>query len=400
MSGSDLSIAEARRLALGAQGFTDPPPSGSVDVRHFRRVLSRLGLLQLDSVQAVCRSHFLPVYSRLGPYDRAALDDWLWHSGEMFEAWSHEASIVPVAMEPQLRWFKQLVADGEVWPGFHAMATTHADYVAGVLDEVHRHGPLFAGDLSDPRPRRGTWWNGRSDGRRALDWLFRTGEVGITRTGNFEKGFSRLAHLIPEEVRLLPTPDAHEAQRDLLERAARSHGVGTAADLADYFRLRMPEARPRIAELVEAGRLLEVSVEGWQQPGLRHPEAVVPRKVDARALLSPFDPVVWFRPRAERLFGFRYRIEIYVPAEKREYGYYVLPFLLGEGLVGRVDVKADRAGGRLLARGVFAEEGVDRERVGAELAVELERFADFLGLDEVVVGRRGNLAAALRAARR
>lgn len=400
MSGSDLSIAEARRLALGAQGFTDPPPSGSVDVRHFRRVLSRLGLLQLDSVQAVCRSHFLPVYSRLGPYDRAALDDWLWHSGEMFEAWSHEASIVPVAMEPQLRWFKQLVADGEVWPGFHAMATTHADYVAGVLDEVHRHGPLFAGDLSDPRPRRGTWWNGRSDGRRALDWLFRTGEVGITRTGNFEKGFSRLAHLIPEEVRLLPTPDAHEAQRDLLERAARSHGVGTAADLADYFRLRMPEARPRIAELVEAGRLLEVSVEGWQQPGLRHPEAVVPRKVDARALLSPFDPVVWFRPRAERLFGFRYRIEIYVPAEKREYGYYVLPFLLGEGLVGRVDVKADRAGGRLLARGVFAEEGVDRERVGTELAVELERLADFLGLDEVVVGRRGNLAAALRAARR
>jgi uncharacterized protein YcaQ len=400
MSGSDLSIAEARRLALGAQGFTDPPPSGSVDVRHFRRVLSRLGLLQLDSVQAVCRSHFLPVYSRLGPYDRAALDDWLWHSGEMFEAWSHEASIVPVAMEPQLRWIKQLVADGEVWPGFHAMATTHADYVAGVLDEVHRHGPLFAGDLSDPRPRRGTWWNGRSDGRRALDWLFRTGEVGITRTGNFEKGFSRLAHLIPEEVRLLPTPDAHEAQRDLLERAARSHGVGTAADLADYFRLRMPEARPRIAELVEAGRLLEVSVEGWQQPGLRHPEAVVPRKVDARALLSPFDPVVWFRPRAERLFGFRYRIEIYVPAEKREYGYYVLPFLLGEGLVGRVDVKADRAGGRLLARGVFAEEGVDRERVGAELAVELERLADFLGLDEVVVGRRGNLAAALRAARR
>ena len=400
MSGSALSIAEARRLSLGAQGFTDPPPSGSVDVRHFRRVLSRLGLLQLDSVQAVCRSHFLPVYSRLGPYDRAALDDWLWHSGEMFEAWSHEASIVPVAMEPQLRWFKQLVADGEVWPGFHAMATTHADYVAGVLDEVHRHGPLFAGDLSDPRPRRGTWWNGRSDGRRALDWLFRTGEVGITRTGNFEKGFSRLAHLIPEEVRLLPTPDAHEAQRDLLERAARSHGVGTAADLADYFRLRMPEARPRIAELVEAGRLLEVSVEGWQQPGLRHPEAVVPRKVDARALLSPFDPVVWFRPRAERLFGFRYRIEIYVPAEKREYGYYVLPFLLGEGLVGRVDVKADRAGGRLLARGVFAEEGVDRERVGAELAVELERLADFLGLDEVVVGRRGNLAAALRAARR
>ena len=278
------------------------------------------------------------------------------------------------------------------------MATAQAPYVAEVLEEVGRHGPLLAGDLSDPRPRQGTWWSGRSDGRRALDWLFRIGEVGITRTRNFEKEFRSLVHLVPEEVRSLPTPGEHEAQRDLLERAARSHGVGTATDLADYFRLKVPEVRPRLAELVDAGRLLEVSVEGWREPGFRHPEAVLPRRVDARALLSPFDPVVWFRPRAERLFGFRYRIEIYVPAGKREYGYYVLPFLLGDTMVGRVDVKADRAGGRLLARGVFAEEGVDREWVAAGLRVELERLSRFLGLDDVVVGRRGNLAAALRAA--
>jgi len=397
MSRSDLSIAAARRLALAAQGFADPAPTGRVDVRHFRRALVRLGILQLDSVQAVCRSHFLPVYSRLGPYDRVALDDWLWRSGEMFEAWSHEASVVPVSMEPLLRWSRQRAAEGETWPGLHAMATTQATYVEKVLEEVVRSGHLFAGELSDPRPRQGTWWSGRSDGRRALDWLFRIGEVGITRTGNFEKEFHPLANLVPEEVRRRPTPGEHEAQRDLLERAARSHGVGTVADLADYFRLRTTEARPRLAELVDAGRLQEVSVEGWREPAFRHPDVVLPRKVGARALLSPFDPVVWFRPRAERLFGFRYRIEIYVPAEKREYGYYVLPFLLGDTLVGRVDVKADRADGRLLARGVFAEEGVDQEGVAAELRVELDRLALFLGLDEVVVGRRGNLAAALRA---
>ena len=398
MSRSDLSIGAARRMALAAQGFADPAPSGRVDVRHFRRVLGRLVLLQLDSVQAVCRSHFLPVYSRLGPYDRAALDDWLWRSGEMFEAWAHEASVVPVALEPLLRWCRQRASEGETWAGLHAMATTQAAYVGQVLDEVGRNAPLLAGDLSDPRPRQGKWWGGRSDGRRALDWLFRVGDVGIMRTGNFEKEFHPLSNLVPEEDRSLPTPGEHEAQRDLLERAARSHGVGTAADLADYFRLRLAEVRPRLAEMVEAGRLQEVSVEGWREPGFRHPEAVLPRRVDARALLSPFDPVVWFRPRAERLFDFRYRIEIYVPSEKREYGYYVLPFLLGDTMVGRVDVKADRATGRLLARGVYAEEGVDRERVAAELATELERLAGFLDLDEVEVGRRGNLAAALRAA--
>ena len=209
-----------------------------------------------------------------------------------------------------------------------------------------------------------------------------------------------LADLVPAEVLEQPTPTVEEAQRDLLEAAARAHGVGTAADLADYFRMRTTEARPRLAELVEADRLVEVRVEGWRDPAYRHPAVSLPRAVRTRALLSPFDPVVWFRPRAERLFGFRYRIEIYVPAPKREYGYYVLPFLLGDALVGRVDLKSDRATGRLLARGVFAEDGVDREHVAAELSAELDRLAAFLSLGEVAVGRRGNLASALRAARR
>ena len=379
-----------------------------MDTRHFRRVLSRLGLLQLDSVQAVCRSHYLPIYSRLGAYDRGRLDEWLWHSGEMFETWAHEASIAPIDLEPSLRWLKARARDGQTWAGLAALAENRADYVAEVLAEVRSNGPVTAAHLSDPRTRDGSWWDGRSDGKRAVDWLFRAGDVGSRRVGNFERVYEAFERVVPAEVLVRPTPTESDAQRDLLVLAARCHGIGTAADLADYFRISPREARPLVAGLVEAGRLVPANVEGWRDPAFLHPDAKRPRTVSARALLSPFDPVVWFRPRAERLFGFRYRIEIYVPEPKREYGYYVLPFLLGDRLVGRVDVKADRttarriAGGtgRLLARGVFAEDGVDREHVATELSVELDRLAGFLGLETVEVGRRGNLAAVLRAVRR
>ena len=394
----DPSIA--RRIALAAQGFNDTAPGDRVDVRHFRRVLGRIGLLQLDSVQAVCRSHYLPVYSRLGPYDRDHLDRWLWWSGEVFEAWSHEASLVPVDLEPQLRWLKERARAGGTWPGLAAIAENGADYVAAVLSEVELRGPVTAADLSDPRPRTGTWWDGRSDAKRAVDWLFRVGDVGSRRVGNFQRTYETFTGVVPSGIRDLPTPGADEAQRDLLEIAGRCHGIGTAGDLADYFRIGIREARPRLAELVEEGRLLAAEVDGWSDPAFLYPGAVRPRSVSARALLSPFDPVVWFRPRAERLFGFRYRIEIYVPQPKRVYGYYVLPFLLGDQLVGRVDLKADRANGRLLARGVFAEEGVDLDFVAFELSIELDRLAGFLGLTDVVVASRGNLAGALRSARR
>ena len=394
----DPSIA--RRIALAAQGFNDTAPGDRVDVRHFRRVLARIGLLQLDSVQAVCRSHYLPVYSRLGPYDRDHLDRWLWRSGEMFEAWSHEASLVPVDLEPRLRWLKDRARSGDTWPGLAAIAENGADYVAAVLSEVEQRGPVTAADLSDPRPRTGTWWDGRSDAKRAVDWLFRVGDVGSRRVGNFQRTYEAFTGVVPSGIRDLPTPGADEAQRDLLEIAGRCHGIGTAGDLADYFRIGIREARPRLAELVEEGRLLAAEVDGWSDPAFMYPGAVRPRSVSARALLSPFDPVVWFRPRAERLFGFRYRIEIYVPEPKRVYGYYVLPFLLGDQLVGRVDLKADRANGRLLARGVFAEEGVDMDFVAFELSIELDRLAGFLGLTDVVVASRGNLAGALLSVRR
>ena len=389
----------ARRIALAAQGFTDPVPTGRIDVRHYRRVIGRLGLLQLDSVQAVCRSHYLPVYSRLGPYDRGRLDDWLWHSGEMFETWSHEASVAPIELEPLLRWSRDRARSGETWSGLAAMAGKCPDYVAAVLEEVRRQGPIPASALSDPRPRKGMWWDGRSDGKRALEWLFRIGEVGSRRTENFERVYDLLDQIVPTAVLGLSTPDEATAQRDLLELAGRCLGLGTASDLADYFRIGSSVARSRLAELVEAGYLIPAEVEGWREPAYLHPSAVQPRVVNARTLLSPFDPVVWCRPRAERLFGFRYRIEIYVPKPDRKFGYYVMPFLLGDRLVGRVDVKADRKADCLLARGVFAEDGVDRGQVASELSIELDRLARFLGLSGVDVARRGNLAGALRSAR-
>ena len=256
-----IGAATARRIALAAQGFNDSVPGGPVDVRHFRRVMGRIGLLQLDSVQAVCRSHYLPVYSRLGPYDRDRLDAWLWRSGEVFEAWAHEASLVPVELEPLLRWLKDRARSGDTWPGLVAMAEKRPDYVASVLREVEQRGPVTAADLSDPRPRGGTWWDGRSDGKRAVDWLFRVGDVGSRRVGNFERTYEAFAGVVPSRIRSLTKPGVHEAQRDLLEIAGRCHGIGTAADLANYFRIGIREARPRLAELAAAASTgLEVEV--------------------------------------------------------------------------------------------------------------------------------------------
>jgi hypothetical protein len=276
------------------------------------------------------------------------------------------------------------------------MATQRSGYVAGVLAEVQQNGPLSAADLNDPRPRKGDWWNGRSEGTRSLDWLYRVGEVGIRRTDNFKRRYESFAEVIPEHIRHQTTPTDEEAQRQLLLIAARCLGVATASDLADYFRMKLRVARPRLAELLEERLLLPAEVEGWDEPAMVVPRGPKADPVKARALLSPFDPVVWCRPRAERLFGFHYRIEIYVPEAKRKYGYYVLPFLLGDQLVARVDLKAERTTGRLLVKGVYAETGVAKEKVARELSKELKQLQKFLGLQETVVKRRGNLASALR----
>ena len=383
-------------MALAAQGFSDPVPAGRVDRRHLRRVMGRLKLLQLDSVPVVVRTQYLPPFSRLGRYEASLLDRIAYRDDEWFEAWAHEASLLPVGDEPLLRWQKQRAEQGDTWKNLADLARSEPGYVAEVLAQV-AEGPLTAGELVDPRRRDGEWWGSRSLGSIALDWLFRIGAVGIRRRGNFTKEFDLLERIVPAEVLARPTPSAEVAQRELLVRSAEAMGVGTAADLIDYYRLPVREGRARLRDVVDSGRLAEVAVEGWTEPAYMHPEARLPRSVGALTVLSPFDPIVWNRDRASRLWSFDYRIEIYVPASKRVYGYYVLPVLDGERLAARLDVKTDRAGGALRVLGAFAEPGVDHGALAERLRPHLRDLARFVGVDDVSYGDRGDLIAALRA---
>jgi uncharacterized protein YcaQ len=400
MTEQRLSAAAARRIALAAQGFADPRPTGRVDARHIRRVLDRVGLLQLDSVNVFSRSHYMPVFSRLGPYPREALDKLTAHTAgpvrrELFEYWGHEASLIPVELQPNLRW-RMDRADDEAWGNMVRVARDFPGLIEDTFDLVSRLGPIRAGDTGIPRPepRPGHMWNWH-DGKVALEYLFWSGRVTAARRVNFERYYDLPERVLPAEILGTPTPSVEEAQRELVRVAARAYGVATEPDLGDYFRLPRAESKLRVAELAAAGELVPVTVEGWKAPAYLWPEARRPRRVDARALLTPFDSLIWFRDRAERLFGFRYRIEIYTPAPKRIHGYYVLPFLLGDSLVARVDLKSDRQAGVLRVPGAFAEPGVDIAHVADELAEELAVTAKWLDLDGVVVGERGDLAAPL-----
>ena len=391
-----LSPRQARRVALAAQGFTRARPTAPVNARGLRRLLDHTQLLQIDSVNVLQRAHYLPGWSRLGAYPTATLDAMAYRRRELFEYWGHEASLMPVELQPLMRWRMRRAADGEgTWKGVARVAREHPSFVEHVLSLVRDGGPLTAGEIAqEERRSKVDWgWNWSLE-KTALEYLFWSGRVATKERRNFERAYDIPERVIPADVLALPTPSEEEAHRELLVRAARACGVGTASDLADYFRIRNPLARPRIAELVEDGRLIEVEVHGWRHPGYAPVDLVVPRKSAHRALLAPFDPLVWERDRTERLFGFRYRIEIYVPAPKRVYGYYVLPFLLGDALVARVDLKSDRQAGVLRVQGAFAEVGAPPETV-AELAAELRDMADWLGLSGVAVSRRGDLAGAL-----
>lgn len=391
----DLSLDEARRMALAAQGFARPRPSGRVDIRALRRVIDDIGLLQIDSVNVVVRSHYMPLFSRLGAYPMSLLDDATYKRRELFEAWAHVASLVPVDCYPLLR--HQMHSEVPQWRNFRKWAEANKEYVDAVLEEVRERGPLTPKDLEDPGTRRGTWWM-RSKGKTALEWHFRCGNLMAHSRPNFERVYDITERVLPKEVLAKPATPEREAQREFLVLSARHHGVGTARDLADYYRLPITRSRELLHELAEEGALREVRVEGWKELAYAHPDAKAPRSIKGRALLTPFDPIVWERSRAKRLFDFEYQIEIYVPEKKREYGYYVMPFLLDGELVGRVDLKADRKAGKLHAKGVFIEEGRDERRVAQELAEELRLMAEWLELDGVRVGRRGNLAGALRKA--
>jgi uncharacterized protein YcaQ len=399
-----LSKLQARRIALAAQGFTDRAHSVP-SMRTFDRTLERTGVLQVDSVNVLQRAHYMPLYSRMGPYDV----DLLRRAAErrprrVVEYWAHVQALMPVDLWPLMRHrMDHYRSERGKW-GF----TADADLEPRVLAAVRDRGPVTARDLeqefsSGPRTKDNWGWNW-SESRKVLDYLFLVGDVAIAgRNSQFEVVYDVPERVLPAAVLDAPTPTPQDAVTELVRRAARSHGVASGNCLADYYRFRLqpapgkPSAKVAIDQLVESGELTPVTVQGWKRQAYLHRDARLPRRIGARALLSPFDPVVWERARAEALFDFFYRIEIYVPAEKRLHGYYVLPFLLGDRLVGRVDLKADRASRTLLVPGAFAEEGAPAE-TAEELAVELRRLAGWLGLDDVVVGRHGDLSEAVRVA--
>ncbi|SDC82215.1 hypothetical protein SAMN05660690_2704 [Geodermatophilus telluris] len=385
----------ARRTALAAQGFADPRPVAVPGARQLRKVTDRMAVVQIDSVNVLSRSHYLPAFSRLGAYPRPAMDAFTARRSEVFEYWAHEASYLPVRLHPHLRW-RMAAAEEHAWGSMVRIQRERPGYVAEVLDRVREAGPTKASDLAEPRPdRRGSMWNWHA-GKVALEWLFYTGVLTTrARTTSFERVYDLTERVLPPAVLRSPTPEPADAVRELVRTAARALGVATERDLRDYFRLRPAPARQAVAELADAGELLPVEVAGWGAPAWLDPAARRPRWVRARALLSPFDPLVWERPRVERIFGFRYRLEIYTPAAQRVHGYYVLPFLLGDRLVARVDLKADRQAGVLRAQATHAEAGVDRAEVAAELAAELRLVAGWLGLDDVTVAERGDLATDL-----
>ncbi|MCF6733572.1 winged helix-turn-helix domain-containing protein [Blastococcus sp. KM273129] len=386
-----LPAALARRIALAAQGFAEPRPATAVGTRQLRRLTERLAVVQIDSVNVLSRSHYLPAFSRLGPYPREVLDALANRRHDLFEYWAHEASFLPVRLHPFLRW-RMAAVQQEAWGSMTRVHRERPEYVASLLDRVRRDGPLRAGELQEQRPNRpGSMWNWHA-GKAALEYLFFTGELTAScRTAGFERVYDLPERVLPADVLEAPTPPRPDAVRELVRTAARALGVATEADLRDYFRLTPADARTAIAELSDAGELLPVEVVGWGRPAWLDPGARRPRWIRARALLSPFDSLVWERPRVERIFGFRYRLEIYTPEHQRVHGYYVLPFLLGDRLVGRVDLKADRKAGVLRVQAAHAEDGVDRSAVAAELAAELRLMAGWMGLDHVAVGDRGDL---------
>ena len=403
-----ISLSEARRIALGALGFDRSRPR-KVDGRQISRAIRDLGLVQIDFVNVLVPAHYLVLFSRLGPYDRSRFDEIVYRGGEFTEQWAHEACILPMETWPLLR---HRMATFRVRPyGFETFLRENVQYVEWVHAQVRERGRLTAAELTPPdgiaRRVRPEAWLGTNDPfvtagvavpRVVLEALFARGRLAIAeRRPNFARAYDLAERLIPAEHhgRVLRSEDAN---RELVQLAAHAYGIGTADDLADYYRMSLREARPRIAELVEAKVLEEVQVEGWRGTAYLDRAARVPRRIDAASLLSPFDPVLWYRPRATRLFGFDYRIEIYTPPAQRKYGYYVLPFLMGDRLVARVDLKADRKEQRVLVLSAHLEPDTDASTVAESLGAELRTVGRWLNLDSVCVARKSAFERSLAAA--
>ena len=393
-----LSAGEARRIALAAQGLADGRPNAALGRAALLKTLGRLGVVQIDSVNVVSRTHYLPFFSRLGAYPRDLLDQVVWGRAKpVFEYWGHEASLLPVAQQPLLRWRMEDASQGVgTWRGVARFLRERQALVDRALQIIRDRGPLSAGELEIGQKGEGGWW-GWSEAKRALECLFWAGELTTaTRRGGFERVYGLPEKVLPRAVIEAPTPPREEAQRQLILIAARAMGVATEADLRDYFRMPAQGFRSRLGELVESAALQPAAVKGWRNPAYLDPAARRPRRAQGRALLSPFDNLIWFRERTQRLFGVRVRLEIYTPAHRREHGYYVLPFLDGDQLTARVDLKADRKAGVLLVQAAHAEPWATPE-TPARLAAELRLMAGWLGLGEVRVQPRGDLAASLAA---
>ncbi|WP_439501806.1 winged helix-turn-helix domain-containing protein [Aminobacter ciceronei] len=386
-----LSLATARRIALAAQGFADPRPTGAITRRHLQRVLDRTGLLQIDSVSAVVRAHYMPLYSRLGSYPMALLDDAMAPKKRMlFEYWAHEASLLPLETFPLLRWRMARAEDG-MYAGLAKFGRANRPYIEEIFRQVVDRGPIAASDIEGAKGSGG-WW-GWSQEKHAFEWLFWAGRITTHSRRGFERLYDLPERVLPAGIYDRPAPQTEDAHRDLLRISARAHGIATGICLRDYFRLSPADMKGRLEELVETDELIPVRVEGWDRQAYLHADARIPRKIQARALLAPFDPLVFERTRAEQLFDFRYRIEIYTPAEKRQYGYYVLPFLLGER-VARIDLKADRPASILRVHAAYAEPCAPPE-TAAELYEELQQMRDWLGLESIEVTPAGDLGPGL-----
>ncbi|GAA1689568.1 hypothetical protein MMUR_44820 [Mycolicibacterium murale] len=396
-----LTRAQARRVAVAAQGFTESAPRGAVNRAHLRRLISRIQVLQLDSVSVAVRAHYAPIFSRLGPYDRDVLDRAAWsHSAKaprlLVEYWAHEAALMAVEDWPLLRWRMRQYRHGRWGTEIVARNPQLVDDVVAAVTEL---GPATAGQIeayleSEPRGRKGPWWD-RSDTKWVAEALFASGVLTTATRVGFARHYDLTERVLPPQVLAREVDDA-QAVRELTLRAAGALGLATEADIRDYFRLAAGQVKPALAQLVSEGELEQVQVEGWPAPAYLRAGQTVPRADRGTALLCPFDPLIFFRPRVERLWGFHYRIEIYTPAPKRQFGYYVWPFLLDGQLVGRVDLKADRTADVLQVVGAFTEDGQDRARVARALAAELSTMAQWLGLGGVAVGRRGDLVPSLR----
>lgn len=386
-----ISLDQARRIAIAAQGLDRPRPNAAVDIRHIRRAIRRMGLLQLDFVNVLVPAHYLVLFSRLGAYDRAGLHRLVYQRREFIEHWAHEASIVPAELWPLLEYRRQ---DYRPWPNSPIMKLKGKyNYLSQIHDFIRENGAVTSRDvppMPTPKRRPGDWH--RSVPRWALEWHFGTGAVAVAdRLPNFQRVYD-LPERVIDAKHLETSVGREDAQRELLRLAATACGVATLQDLADYYRMSPRDAAPRIAELEESGDLQEVRVEGWRNPAYLANDARLPRSVSCSTLLSPFDPLVWFRPRTERLFDFHYRIEIYVPANKRKWGYYVLPYLLDDRIVARVDLKAERQKKELLVSAAHSEDNIDEDRSVERLAANLHEVASWLGLERVKVSRHGSFA--------